>query len=107
MLRIQKYECGLHKSSKSSNAKVAEGKVIKSRHSSIRHRDLCHVQTKVSKQKGGSAGTIEQLNQHTHMYVLVVIGCGSRHTPREMICVEMFANFTNFANGGKTFLVLS
>ena len=47
-VRVQKYECRLRKSSKSGTAKVADGKVIKWRHSSIRDKDLCQVQIKVS-----------------------------------------------------------
>ncbi|KAF8420376.1 hypothetical protein EV426DRAFT_243477 [Tirmania nivea] len=61
-LRVQKYECRLCKSIKSSTAKVAtEDKIIKRQHSSIRDKHLCHVQIKVSKPVDGTAVTIERL----------------------------------------------
>ena len=69
-LRVQKYECRLSKSAKSSPAKVAvaEGKVIKRRHSSSRDKSLCHVQIKVSKPVDGTAVKIERLHEHTHTH---------------------------------------
>jgi len=47
-IRVQKYECRLRKSRKSGTAQVADGKIIKCRHSSIRDAGLCNVQIKVS-----------------------------------------------------------
>ena len=68
-IRVQKYECRLRKSSKSGTAKVApDGKIIKRRHSSIRDKDLCHVQIKVSRPVDGSAVTIERFNEHSHSH---------------------------------------
>ncbi|KAF8433176.1 hypothetical protein BGX38DRAFT_211774 [Terfezia claveryi] len=68
-LRVQKYECRLRKSSKSSTAKVAtEGKIIKRRNSSVRDKHLCHVRIKVSRPVNGSAVTIERLDEHTHTH---------------------------------------
>ncbi|KAF8418738.1 hypothetical protein EV426DRAFT_574717 [Tirmania nivea] len=50
-VRVQKYECRLRKSKKSSMARVADsdGKVIKHRQSSIRNADLCNVRIKDSR----------------------------------------------------------
>ncbi|KAF8418741.1 hypothetical protein EV426DRAFT_618294 [Tirmania nivea] len=68
-LRVQKYECRLRKSIKSSTAKVAtEDKILKRRHSSIRDKHLCHVQIKVSKPVDGTAVTIERLDSHIHTH---------------------------------------
>ena len=68
-VRVQKYECRLRKSSKSGTAKVApEGKIIKRRHSSIRDKDLCQVQIKVSRPVDGTAITVEWLNEHSHTH---------------------------------------
>ena len=55
-VRVQKYECRLRKSKKSSTARVADsdGKVIKRRHSSIRDSDLCNVRIKVSRPVDGT-----------------------------------------------------
>ncbi|KAF8424878.1 hypothetical protein EV426DRAFT_597610 [Tirmania nivea] len=58
-VRVQKYECRLRKSSKSSTAKVAtEGKIVKRRNSSIRDKNLCHVRIKVSRPVDGIDITI-------------------------------------------------
>lgn len=70
-VKVQKYECRLRKSSKSGTAKVTllvDGKIIKRRYSSIRDKDLCHVQIKVSRPIDGTAITIERLNEHTHTH---------------------------------------
>jgi len=42
-VRVQKYEFRLGKSRKSSAARVADGRVIKRRHSNMRDTDLCNV----------------------------------------------------------------
>ena len=47
-VRVQKYECRLRKRLKSSTARVADSKVIKRRHSSMRDTDLCNVRIKVT-----------------------------------------------------------
>ena len=55
-VRVQKYECRLRKSKKSSTARVSDsdGKVIKRRHSSIRDSDLCNVRINVSRPVDGT-----------------------------------------------------
>jgi len=66
-VRVQKYECRLRKSRKSSTARVADGKVIKRRHSSMRDTDLCNVRIKVSRPVDGTSVTVERLDHiHTH-----------------------------------------
>ncbi|KAF8416249.1 hypothetical protein EV426DRAFT_512398, partial [Tirmania nivea] len=66
-LRVQKYECRLRKSKKSSTTREdTEGKAIKRRHSSIRTQDLCHVRIKVTRPVDGTTVTIERLDEHTH-----------------------------------------
>ena len=73
-LKVQKYECRLRKSAKSSTVKVAiEGKVIKRRHSTIRDKGLCDVQIKVTRPVDSSDSstlpiTIERMNDHTHRH---------------------------------------
>jgi len=47
-VRVQKYECRFRKRLKSSIARVADGKVMKYRHSSMRDTDLCNVRIKVT-----------------------------------------------------------
>ncbi|KAF8451341.1 hypothetical protein BGX38DRAFT_1269591 [Terfezia claveryi] len=69
-VRVQKYECRLRKSRKSSVAQVADtdGKVIKRRQSSIRNANLCNVRIKVLHLVDGTAVTIERLDEHTHTH---------------------------------------
>ncbi|KAF8428782.1 hypothetical protein EV426DRAFT_585898 [Tirmania nivea] len=70
-VRVQKYECRLRKSRKSSVAQVSadtDGKVIKRRQSSIRNADLCNVRIKVSRPVDGTAVTVERLDEHTHTH---------------------------------------
>ena len=49
-------------------ARVADGKVIKRRHSSMRDTDLCNVRIKVSRPVDGTSVTVEQFIEliHTH-----------------------------------------
>ena len=48
-IRVQRYDCRFWKFTKSSTAREeSEGQTIKRRHSSIRDKDLCHVQIKIS-----------------------------------------------------------
>ena len=62
-----RYDCRLRKSTKSSTSRVAdEGKTIKRRHSSIRDKNLCFVQIKVSQLVNGTEVTIERSNDHVH-----------------------------------------
>ena len=69
-VRVQKYECRLRNSKKSSSAKEAPGnKVIKHRHSSIRDQNLCHVRIKVSRPMDTNLPvTIERLDEHMHTH---------------------------------------
>ena len=68
-VRVQKYECRLRKSKKSSTAKSAsDNKVIKRRHSSIREQGICQVRIKVSRPVDGSAVTIERMDEYTHTH---------------------------------------
>lgn len=69
-IRVQKYECRLRKSRKSSTVKdPPENKVVKRRHSSIRDQYLCHVRIKVSRPVDTSLPvTIERLDEHTHSH---------------------------------------
>ena len=68
-VRVQKYECRLRKSKKSSTTRGApDNKVIKRRHSSIRDQGLCQVRIKVSRPVDGSAVTIERLDEYTHTH---------------------------------------
>ncbi|KAF8425213.1 hypothetical protein EV426DRAFT_573443 [Tirmania nivea] len=67
-IQVRKYECRLRKSTKSSTAKVTEGKIIKRRHSSIRDKHQCHVRIKVSRPIDGTAVTIQRLDEHTYTH---------------------------------------
>jgi len=64
-VRVQKYECRLWKSKKSS---TTDGKVIKHRHSSIRDAYLRNLQIKVSRPVDATVVIIECLDKHTHTY---------------------------------------
>jgi len=57
---------GFEKAGKSSTARVADGKVIKRRHSNIRDTDLFNVQIKVSRPVDGTSVTVERLDEHIH-----------------------------------------
>ena len=65
-IRVQKYECRLRKSKKSSTCD--DSKVVKRRHTSIRDKHLCHVRIKVSRPVDGTAVVIERLDEHTHTH---------------------------------------
>ena len=69
-IRVQKYECRLRKSRKSSVVReTTDGKVIKRRHSSIRDDNLCQVRIKVSRPVDSTATmTIERLDEHIHTH---------------------------------------
>jgi len=67
-IRVRGYECRLRKSRKSGTARVADGKIIKRRHSSIRDADLCNVRIKVSRPVDSTTVTIERLDEHTHTH---------------------------------------
>jgi len=67
-VRVQKYECRLRKSKKSSTTQDTDGKVIKRRHSSIRDAHLCNVRIKVSRPVDGTVVIIERLDEHTHTH---------------------------------------
>ena len=68
-VRVQKYECRLRKSKKSSTTQDGNvNKVIKRWHASIREQGLCHVRIKVSRPVDGTAVTIERLDDHTHTH---------------------------------------
>jgi len=68
-VRVQKHECRLRKSKKSSTTQDGNAnKVIKRRHTSIREQGLCHVRIKVSRPVDGTAVTIERLDDHTHTH---------------------------------------
>ena len=66
-VRVQKYECRLRKSKKSSTTKD-DNKVTKRRHSSIRDQGLCQVRIKVSRPVDGSAVTSERMDEYTHTH---------------------------------------
>ncbi|RPB24048.1 hypothetical protein L211DRAFT_879435 [Terfezia boudieri ATCC MYA-4762] len=65
-MRVQKYECWLRKSKKSSQ--YDDSKVVKRRHTSIRDKHLCHVQIKVSCPVDSTADIIERLDEHTYTH---------------------------------------
>jgi len=67
-VRVQKYECRLRKSKKSSTTQDADGKVIKRRHSSIRDAHLCNVRIKVLRPVDSTVVIIERLDKHTHTH---------------------------------------
>jgi len=85
-VRVQKYECRLRKSRKSSTARVADGKVIKCRHSSMRDTDLCNVRIKVSCPVDGTSVTFERLDEHIHTHDIE----GSFHTKKTSILLGYF-----------------
>ena len=69
-VRVQKYECRLRKSTKSSTARPnTDDKTIKRRHSSIREKHLCHVRMKISRLVDGrQTVTVERLDEHAHSH---------------------------------------
>lgn len=68
-VRVQKYECRIPKSKKSSTAKDApDNKVIKRRHSSIQDQGLCQVRINVSRPVDGSAVTIQRIDEYSHTH---------------------------------------
>ena len=69
IVRVQKYECRLRKSKKSSTAQDGNAnKVIKRWHATIREQGLCHVRIKVSRLVNDTVVTIERLDDHTHTH---------------------------------------